>query len=249
MVAAPASYADLLPASVFLNLNGTYEEGIWDSSSIMDGQTIWSASASYDGADGSSVSATANGALLPSGSQYSVFAGAQVGYYIEVEPISANSYVGLVPVLFQANGTVTSTSTGTDFASDANIGVLIGSQQYILAACAQSPAATLSNPAPFGPCGLGSSGYGLDEDLPLQQNAAYLIDIFADGSAGSNGYITATLDPTIEIDPTWQYAADYEIVASPSVVPEPKSPWLLAGGLLVLLVTAIRRRRQPATGH
>lgn len=72
----------------------------------------------------------------------------------------------------------------------------------------------------------------------MPQSELSQLEIYIDGTAGLNGYITGTVDPTIEIDPSWQYAADYTIETSSipqSTVPEPSCSCLLGTGLLALL--------------
>ncbi|MDR3703338.1 MAG: PEP-CTERM sorting domain-containing protein [Candidatus Sulfopaludibacter sp.] len=87
------------------------------------------------------------------------------------------------------------------------------------------------------------SGCGIGSQVLLGESTTYNatpgssvpIDIRIDGSA-FNGTWAATVDPSVEIDPSFQYAADFTLEVSPGAqsTPEPSSSLLLGAGLLAI---------------
>ena len=71
------------------------------------------------------------------------------------------------------------------------------------------------------------------------------------GGSTDKGFFFASADPSFEIDPSFQYANDFELVYSPGFdaqapstdVPEPGSPWLFALGAALTVVLRRRPRR------
>jgi hypothetical protein len=123
---------------------------------------------------------------------------------------------------------------------------------HLTTICAQAPL------QPGIDCTTGYNSYSIDDVNPFAPSAlgvAADITISVSGSAGLGGSWYASIDPTIEIDPSSPYAADFTIEGSlsPSVsTPEPAAPLLLGTGLLALLGSGMYRRllRNPAAqGH
>lgn len=60
------------------------------------------------------------------------------------------------------------------------------------------------------------------------------------------GSATAILDPVAYIDPTWEYADQFEVIVSPAinntVVPVPAAVWLFSSGLIGLVGVARRKK-------
>jgi hypothetical protein len=255
MLTAPAaSYADIdLGPFISLNADGVTTNGDYISYTnpgASGSVTTSSASASYNGTVESSVTATSSsyGGTLPLGTT-GIYAQASASLEFYFEPVTTledDPYLGLVPVLFTAYSTVTAISGGIGSgAADMAAGILINSNVYISGVCAQSPVANLQFGDGFGACGLTTQSYTLNQVFFASQNEATQIVIYTGGTAGLNGYITGTVDPTIEIDPTWQYASDFTIEASPippSTVPEPSYALLLGAALLALLTARIHNR-------
>lgn len=73
-------------------------------------------------------------------------------------------------------------------------------------------------------------------------------------SGQSSSGVFAIVDPTIEIDPSFAYAKDFELEYSPgyfpsgSAVPEPSTWLLLASGFGALILRRGSVRRRPARG-
>ena len=165
-------------------------------------------------------------------------------YFEPVTTIDDNPYLGVVPVLFTAYSTVTAIAGGTGSdPADMAAGVKLN-QNFISGTCAQSPAVTLQFGGAFGYCGLTTQSYTLDQVYFVSQTSLSQLAFYTDGTAGLNGYITGTVDPSIEIDPTWIYASDFTIEASPippgSSVPEPS--YLRLTGAVVLLAVLFAKR-------
>ncbi|HXW16469.1 MAG TPA: hypothetical protein VEN79_18310 [Terriglobia bacterium] len=269
MLAAPiASYANIITlASVELDaMAAEAPQGVysWSQTSVgnpaatgfpsLYGTAVSGSSAAYTGTNTSSVLAygsATQGSICsivlcsapnPWISTDPFVAGAEASasliYYIEVVPGPTPppaSFSGQVPVdLIYSAYTYMGASSGV---ATATVSAFAPQSPFVYqnSFCAGSACPPDSVSA--------SNGYaGLTEYAAPGEEFA--VQISVTGLLYAWGFWTATVDPEIYIDPSFQYADDFTLIASPALtsssVPEPAYPWLLGSGLL--LIGLLRRR-------
>ncbi len=200
------------------------------------GTAFSTATASY--ADGSGVvsgnGSSTGGTNSPVSSGY-----ADVEIYFEL--VGSAPGVTTVPIIFTSNATTSASSgTGGDASATAGFG-LYGYFDDV--ACSGYDCNSSIDPSSFA----GTNSADLYPNVVV-----YDLSIYVKGSAGlGNGTWSATLDPMIEIDPSFADASDFTLEVSPnpagtSPAPEPGSLLLLGTGMIVL-AGMVRRRVSKQT--
>jgi PEP-CTERM motif len=268
MLAAPiASRADIITlASVELDaMASSAPSGVYYWLQVYNapfsyGTAVASASATYTGTNSSSVSAS--GTTTPGSVCLILFcsapnpwistdpfiAGADASagliYYVEVVPIPLDvplpsSWNGYVPLDMSFTFNVfMGASTGTASAS-VNIFDETDPDFFIQqSACAGSACASGENPVLGTPINI-SGEFNPGDVIAVQ--------ISVEGGLTSWGTWSASIDPEIYIDPSFQYADDFTLIASPALTsssaPEPASLALLGTGLLLIGLLRLRVQR------
>ncbi len=139
-----------------------------------------------------------------------------------------------VPVLF--NGTTTAELTGTTGAVASNSVSMTISRADGGSTLYELPSDTVGS-------------YG--SSLSLIPNVEYVIDMIADVSIANNsGGASASIDPMMDIDPSFLFADDFQLLFSPGIgnsaspVPEPSTWAILLGGLAGLGVARLWASRR-----
>ncbi len=94
-----------------------------------------------------------------------------------------------------------------------------------------------------------SASLVVDESNSVGWGQVYSVTASVQGLGEQGGTWSASVDPDIYIDPSFQYANDFALVVSPAIpqstVPEPKSLWLMGAVLLTLALIGRRTRTSP----
>lgn len=193
------------------------------------GSSMSTASASYSGG---SASASGSGSTSGGVSTADSSGLGLVTFYFSVAGSAPG--VTFVPLLF--SGSVSTSATGPDAVGEAYFETPGGQ----INACSATGLA-------IGACGsLPASNSGT-----LSYNASpgdlYDIGVIASGSSSlGTGSWSASVDPMVEINPTFVYASDFTLVFSPDLpgtsVPEPSSSLLLGAGLFALIGAGLYRK-------
>lgn len=205
----------------------TCDQCVIEASTGLPADIFATVSSSYGGVSDSSVTGngSANGGTGSAGS-------AMLHYYFEV--VGSSQLVATVPVIVTYSlltDETAATNSAAAAAANFNVGG-IGTQAcsftYVVA----------------------GSGCSLGSQVLLNESTTYYatpgtsvpINIRIDGSA-FNGTWAATVDPSLQIDPSFQYAADFTLEVSPGAqsLPEPSSSLLLGAGLVA--IAGILRRK------
>ena len=93
------------------------------------------------------------------------------------------------------------------------------------------------------------SGGISDLQLTLNAGELYVVNLTVAGEILTPGTWSATIDPDIYIDPSFQYASDFVLETSPPLTsssgPEPSSSLLLGAGLLLVGAGLYKRHTKP----
>jgi len=191
-------------------------------------------SASYGGVSDSSVTGngSANGGTGTASS-------AMLHHYFEV--VGSQAGVFSVPVIVTYSLLTDETATGTPGSTAAAAAANISVGGIGTEACSFTYV-------------VAGSGCSLGSQVLLNESTTYYatpgssvpINIRIDGSA-EDGTWAASVDPSLQIDPNFQYAADFTLEVSPGAqsTPEPLSSLLLGGGLLAMAGILRRNRLAP----
>jgi hypothetical protein len=145
-----------------------------------------------------------------------------------------------VPVIINTAGSATCTGNGAIFShSSDSSAVKIGANIVGSASCGENkPEGTV-----FSQPTKGAFPQDIKQVVNMQLEGTLMIES-GDGIAGAASF-DARADPTFEIDPTFAFASDFEVITSPdaaSAVPEPGLMGPLGLGCIVLL---LRKRYRP----
>jgi len=198
------------------------------------GSEASTATASYDGAGTASVSgngSTSGGVATANSSGL-----AEVTVFFEIVQTGGTPGIAsTVPLIF--TGSDSTSASGPDAEALAYFETPAGQ----INSCSASGYAV-------GACGSLPSSNSGSLDYNAAVGALYDMQVVASGSSTlGTGSWSATVDPEVQIDPSWQYASDFTLEVSsngtPTPTPEPSSIILLGTSLLGLLgVTGMRRR-------
>ena len=150
-----------------------------------------------------------------------------VYFYFSVAPLGAVSEP--VPLIFTGSGSTS--ASGLDSGANA----VFDTPGGVLYACSGVEGFCGAKPSSF-------SGTLTYDAIP---NALYDIEVIANGGSSVGGF-SATVDPMVEIDPTFADAADFalEFSANPTTttIPEPPTWTLVILGLGMATFSRMRRR-------
>jgi hypothetical protein len=235
VVALPVnSHADSIPAAIFeveaiggitISTAGTVSGTAFNGGSE-GGTASDTATASYGGGD---ASVSASGSTVGGVATANSAGQGMVTYFLMVARI-AGSGSELVPLIFTGSGT---TSASGPFTTAYAYFETPGGQLY---ACSASGSAV-------GTCGTLPSSNSGSIDYSVSSNTLYDVQVIASGSSGlGSGTWSASVDPQVEINPSFADANDFTLEFSPgapsAITPEPSSTLMLGTGLLALLGTA-----------
>jgi hypothetical protein len=148
-----------------------------------------------------------------------------VNYFFEVVGPASQE----VPVIMQVTGGATSTSTDSQDSALADFFTSLTPQLF---------AETNSTSTP--------SSFSADQDLTVPSDTTELVVMSVGGSTNDGEAVTlsAYVDPTFTIDPTFAQAGEFTIEYSANIIPEPASLGILTSSLVLLCV---RNRQRGAS--